>query len=166
MSVLETPWLLSHLTGPHHFGPTAWHSASADKKHFLGKDPHTWIQELTYSMFSRSRGSARPLPTEIVFITTKASQSTGTGLCWLTAPCPVTVHTLEPGGHLICSPALKDSSIFSKCSNYREIKCLPIPESKQNLRKEKKSNMYTMIKLDLSLGVVQHTHINKCDTQH
>ena len=23
---------------------------------------------------------------------------------WLTAPCPVTVHTLEPRGHLICSP--------------------------------------------------------------
>ena len=112
---------------------------------FSRKGSHTWIQELTYSMFSRSRGSARPLPTEIVFITTKASQSTGTGLCWLTAPCPVTVHTLEPGGHLICSPALKDSSIFSKCSNYREIKCLPIPESKQNLRKEKKSNMQVWV---------------------
>lgn len=64
-----------------------------------------------------------------------------------TLPCDCTHPRARRASYLQSypRPALKDSSIFSKCSNYREIKCLPIPESKQNLRKEKKSNMQVCV---------------------
>lgn len=72
-------------------------------------------------------------------LTTKASQSAGTGLCWLTAPCPVTVYTLEPRGRLICSPThgTEGGSIFSKGSNYRE-KMFTHPRIKTKFKKRKK----------------------------
>lgn len=70
---------------------------------------------------------------------TKASQSTGTRLCWLTAPCPVTVHTLGPRGHLICSPThgTESGSIFSKSSNYRD-EMFTHPRIKTKFKKRKK----------------------------
>lgn len=125
-------WLPSCLTCPHYIGSTAPHSAEADKESFLGKDPHQWIQELPHVLrmgrgveHTRHRALHDHPSTEIVSTSPWRHQSQ-VGLKRPAALCSVTAHTLQSWASHLQSypqPVLKDRSIFSKCSNYRETKC-------------------------------------------